>query len=265
MFKKTMTNAFLILFCSTFLPCAAQDFSGTAFSSDKPFYGTPPYRFENSENYYISFRTDPAVIRALVPEPLIPISNGQLYILFSWHKIVSPVKIDYLEAYLTIPVSLGMTFCGYVPVMYLNKTAGVIPGRAIWGYNKMGADIEFTEKENTISITVTHLDTLIIKAFFTLGEPFTPQEQSEAPNIINMKYIPSVIEDAPPDVKQLAISPIVDSRTRLIRPGKASLEFYRSAYNPFHKIPILEIIEAGYTVNSFTMIHGQVLYDYLKK
>ena len=263
--KMNLWMLLMLLLMVSALPCEGQIFDGTNLSSDKPYYGEPPYRFEGSENYYISFKTDPAVVRALVPEPLVPISDGKIYILFAKHKLVSPAKLDYLEAFFTIPVSFGTTFGGFMPVLYLNKTAGIIPGREIWGYNKVGADIEFDEEGDVVTVSVTQLDTLIIKATFTLGEPIAPPQESEESMVISLKHIPSVDTKAPPEIKQLTLSPLGNRTMSQLRPGKADLEFFHSAYNPLNQIPVLEILEAGFSVNSFTMMSGEVLYDYLKE
>jgi acetoacetate decarboxylase len=262
---KMQPNSIMLLFVFiSFFSCFAQDFDGTNLSSSKPFYGEPPYQFDGSETFFISFKTDPGVIRSLVPEPLVPVSNGIMYISFAKHKIVSPAKLDYLEVYLSIPVAFGKTYGGYIPVLYLNKVEGIIPGREIWGYNKVGADIQFIEEDNKTTITVIQLDTMIIKASFVLAEPSPLPEQSNAANIINLKYVPSVAKDSPADVKQLTISKMENSKTTQIISGKAELEFYSSRYNPLDKIPILEIVKAWYSINSFTLSHGEILHDYLK-
>ena len=82
--------------------------------------------------------------------------------------------------------------------------------------------------------------------------------------LINLKYIPSVKKDSPPDVKQLTLLKSEKYKTTQVRLGEATLEFYSSYYNPLDKIPILEIKDAGCLVNSFNMTYGEVLYDYLK-
>jgi acetoacetate decarboxylase len=41
-----------------------------AMPLNDPAYPRPPYKFYNREFIVISYRTDPAVLRALVPEPL---------------------------------------------------------------------------------------------------------------------------------------------------------------------------------------------------
>lgn len=103
-----------------------------------------------------------------------------------------------------------------------------------------------------------------MKASFVLGDPFTPPEQPQGGPVLNLKYIPSVIKGASPDVKQITISELKDKKTIQTRLGTATLEFYSSRYNPLNKIPILEIKKAGYSIDSFSMDYGEVLYDYLK-
>ena len=260
--RKHLFVLFLVLGLA--LSCLGQNFDGTNLSSTKPFYSELPYVFEGSEGYFISFKSDPDVIRALIPEPLNPVSN-EMTIIFAKHRIVSPAKIDYNEAYFIIPAAYGTTYGAYIPVLYLDKIETITPAREIWGYNKVGGAFDFVEEDGSVSITVTQLDTLIMKASFVLGEPFTPPEQSQGGPAFNLKYIPSVVENAPPDVKQITISELKDRETAQMRLGKATLEFYSSHYNPLDKIPILEITKAGYSIESFSMVYGGVLYDYLKE
>jgi len=265
MIKIKKHIAFMFVFISIIEFGYTQSFDGTNFSSSKPVYDNLPYHFEGSENYWITFKTTPGVLRALVPEPLIPISNGEMTVVFAKHKLASPAKINYNEAYFVIPVSYGTSYGGYIPVLYLDKIETITPAREIWGYNKVGGEFTFIEQESNITITVTQLDTLLMKATFVLGEPFTPPEQPQGGPAFNLKYIPSVAENAPPDVKQITISEVKNSKTSQMRLGTATLEFYSSRWNPLNKIPILEIVKAGYKIDSFSMIYGEVLYNYLEK
>jgi len=255
----------LLLVSGHVLSCLGQNFDGTNLSSTKPFYSRLPYVFEGSENYFISFKSDPDVIRALIPEPLNPVPNGDMTVVFAKHRIVSPVRINYNEAYFIIPVSYGTTYGAYIPVLYLDKIETITPAREIWGYNKVGGAFEFTEEDGSLSVTVAQLDTVIMKASFVLGEPFTPPEQPQGGPAFNLKYIPSVVEDAPPDVNQITISELKNRKTTRMRLGKATLTFYASHYNPLDKIPILDITNAGHETYSFSMVYGGVLYDYLKE
>jgi len=233
MLKMKSNIVLLLIVFGIVISCFAQNFDGTNLSSTKPFYSELPYVFEGSEKFFITFKSDPDVIRALVPEPLQPISKGEMTIIFAKHKIISPAKINYNEAFFVIPVAYGTTYGIYIPVLYLDKIETITPAREIWGYNKVGGEFQFVEKENEISITVTQMDSLVMKASFVLGEPFTPPEKAGSGHVFNLKYIPSVEKDSPPDVKQITISELKDSKTTQMRLGTATLEFYSSRYNPY--------------------------------
>lgn len=272
MYRKLLTFIMIQIFVVLSNNSFSQNFDGTVFSSSKPFYGEPPYHFEGSEYYSISFKTNPDIIRLLVPEPLVPLSKDVMKVVFAKQKMSDPVKFDYNEVFLLIPVSFNEIYGGYIPVLYLNKVETTIGGREIWGFNKVGAEIIFSGDDKQVSVTVTQLDTLIMKASFTLGEPFSPPEQPQGGGTINLKYIPAVAKNAPPDVYQLTFTPSKEgmadareSKTTLVRTGEAKLEFYSSFYNPYKYIPVLEILDASYTVNSFSLTHGKVIYDYLKE
>ena len=49
-------------------------------------------------------------------------------------------------------------------MLYLNKVETTIGGREIWGFNKVGAEIIFSGDDKQVSVTVTQMDTLIMKA-----------------------------------------------------------------------------------------------------
>lgn len=245
-------------------PLNAQNFEGTNLSSTSPFYKVAPYNFEMSELFFISFKTDPKVIRALVPEPLVPQSD-EIQIYFAKHNLVSPFRLKYNEVYLLTPARLGNTVGGFIPVMYLDKIEGIIPGREIAGFNKVGASFEYEYVENTVTIKVTEGETVIMKAFFNYRMPVTPPGRTQGGGSINLKYIPSAVENAPPDVKQLTFVEYEDRGTHMLRPGTATLEFYSSQFNPLNKIPVLKTTRAGYSKVSFSLKGSRIIHDYLKQ
>ena len=264
MYFNIKSKLILLLFLfGAFKSVFSQSFDGTNLSSSKPFFDKIPYVFEGSENYYITIKTDSTIIRQLVPEPLNPLKSDELTVIFARHKLISPIKMDYNEVYFIIPAGYGFAFGGFIPVLYLDKIEAITPAREIWGYNKVGGKFEFIENDSIVSITVSQLDSLIMKATFILGKPFIPEREPPSGPAFNIKYIPSAIENAPPDVHQIITSKLADRKTHRMRTGTAQLEFFTSYFNPVDKIPILEVIRAGYFSNSFSMVYGDVLYDYL--
>lgn len=263
--KLQTIAAILLLMFMSILPCFAQQFDGTYLSSTKPFYEKDPYTFEGSENYAISFDTDPAVIKALVPEPLQPYFANKMTFIYAKHRLTHPFELTYNEAYFVILVTLGSVVGGYIPVLYLDEVDGIIAGRELTGYNKVGGHFEIVEEDNQLTVTVTERDTIIIKAAYSLGDPIQPPEEPPGGPGINLKYIPSFVEGAPPDVQQLTLTQKTDKKTNVMRLGTATLEFHSTRFSPLGKIPILKIEHAAYAKESFYLTYGKIIYDYLKK
>jgi len=254
----------LAVFISSCGTAISQTFEGSNLSSLAPSYENLPYVFEGSENYFISFKTEPEIVDQLVPEPLKQVISGEMMLVFAKHNVVSPSKISYHEAYLMATVNFGYLYASYLPVLYLDKMETITPAREIWGYNKVNAVIRFDKTGSRVKIYVSQSDTLIMQATFMLGRPV---EQAEEPttevNVVNHKYIPAVAADTTAAVNQLTVTALSEYVTTNLRSGEATLEFYPTQYNPLDKIPVLEILDAGYFESSFKMDFGEKLHDYL--
>ena len=68
--------------------------------------------------------------------------------------VTSPRKCAYKECFLSIPAAYNNIVGDYQPVLYLDQIESIIPGREIWGYNKTLADIQYTEQDNRVDISV---------------------------------------------------------------------------------------------------------------
>src|SRR6185369_8842870 len=171
---------------------------------------------------------------------------------------------SYLEAGFVVPVSLGKQSGGYSLFLYLNKTGPAISGREIWGFPKKEAEISMTDEKGKISVTMERLGTVLMKATFLQGEKVQPVPNRPPRTRYNLKYIPSVKKDAPPDVMQIT-SYLQENNLKELYKGKATLELGGSSVDPLGKIPIVEIVRAEYMVLDGTVDYGEVVYDYLKR
>ena len=81
--------------------------------------------------------------------------------------------------------------------------------------------------------------------------------------IFNVKLIPSVEKNAPPDVLQLTATTLGNPKFRELRPGVGTLEFGSTAADPLGGIPVLEILRAACYEYGFILDYGEVVYDYL--
>ena len=77
------------------------------------------------------------------------------------------------------------------------------------------------------------------------------------------KLIPSVKNGAPPDVLQLTSTVLQNVVVREVHKGPATLRFGMSPADPFHRIPVEEIVGGYYYHTDFTLEDGVVVHDYL--
>jgi acetoacetate decarboxylase len=208
------------------------------------------------------FKTTPETLQALVPPPLIPNPDSLLFIYFAQLNVVSPSRFCYLEVGIGVPASFSDAAGQYAVYLYLDKAGAIVPGREIYGWPKKDAEISFTEDKDGIAAQVIRDGILIANATLSLLQKVDQiHEQPRAP-WFNLKQIPSIKKNAPPDVKQLT-STMIESEMKELYTGSATLKLGSSASDPLGDIPILAVLEGRFTVDDITLGYGDVIYDYL--
>jgi acetoacetate decarboxylase len=86
-------------------------------------------------------------------------------------------------------------------------------------------------------------------------------DQPNTPSF-NLKLIPSVKKNHPPDVLQLTSTTISSKKKALYR-GPVTLELNSTVADPLGRIPVLEIISGEQSIEDMTLDCGDVLFDYL--
>src|ERR687892_1369008 len=105
-----------------------------AMPHNTPAYPRGPYRFYNREFVVISYRTDPEILRAIVPEPLEVVGDTVNY---EFIRMPDSTGFgDYTETGQVIPVSLRGKRGGYTHCMFLNDEPPIAGGRELWGFPK---------------------------------------------------------------------------------------------------------------------------------
>ncbi len=265
MLCKTGRLAVPLLVATLLLPTKsyAQDFSRTHLASSSLSYPMPPFTYEGSRVVSVTFRTSPEVIRALVPEPLVPDATGELSVAIVRHHIVAPMPLSYYEAFLLVPVSHDGTPGQYIPVLYLDDATAIIGGREIWGFSKFGAEIQIVEQDGEVRATVQQGGVTLIDVSVRPGDPLVPIPETPNAPVFNVKIIPSVEEGAPPDVFQLTSTTLGDRKVTALRPGVGTVSFGSTPLDPLGSIPVLEILRASWYEYAFTLDYGEVVHDYL--
>ena len=248
-------------------PTAGQPDLGGAFSMPilSPMLGDPPpYRYQDTKALNILFKTDVEMLEKLTPPPL-KLAPNPLMIFYIGLFQFADYNMPYHEAGLLIPVVHAGRAGLYPIVLYLDRTNPIVGGREIYGWPKKEAEqILFKEEQGKITASVTRYGQQIMRASFEAQHTVKLIPERSKDPIFTLKYIPSALKDAPPDVLKLIAStndPDVITEMRL---GKATVEFGASPYDAFlADIPIQEIVYAEAVVHDFTMGWGELVVDYL--
>src|SRR3546814_1199773 len=100
-----------------------------------PIYPRGPYHFVNREFLVISYRTDPKVLREIIPAPLQP--AGDDIVKMEFIRMPDSTGFgDYTESGQVIPVTFEGRPGTYAHNMFLNDDAPIAGGREIWGLDR---------------------------------------------------------------------------------------------------------------------------------
>jgi acetoacetate decarboxylase len=226
----------------------------------------PPYRYKNTRNVNILFKTDPELLENLTPPPLKPTPNSLMIFYIGLFQFAD-FDLPYHEAGLLIPVTHKGKSGNYPVVLYLDQPNPIVGGREIYGWPKKEAEkILFKEELGKITASVTRYGQLIIEASFEAQQEVHPIPERATEPMFTLKYIPSAQKDAPPDVLKLISSTNDPDVIAEMHIGKATLKFGASPFDDLlAKIPIQEFVYAEAIVHDFTMGYGELVVDYLVK
>jgi acetoacetate decarboxylase len=239
---------------------SAADEKAYSIPSMAPLFGPPPYEYRDGWTMVIMFQTTPEALRDLVPKPLVP--NPQNIMLFINSRLFASGLGQYNETILGAPVAFEGKPGNYCVYLLLDHDIPIAAGREIWGFPKKLGQIKMEEKDGVLTTTVERAGITLVRAAMELSQLVKPEAGN--PPLFNLKLIPSVKKDAPPDVMQLTSTTLENLKVYRVYTGKATLEFGTSPADPFHKIPIKGVLGGSYTNWDFTLTYGEVIHDYLK-
>ena len=235
---------------------------GYSMPASSPLYVEPPYCYKGNRVVTIVFRTTSDALQQLVPEPLIPNPDNLAFVYFGEYNLDSPLKTSYREIGIGTPAIFGETPGSYLIYLYLDPPLAIVPGREIWGWPKKNAEITFTEENHTFSISVVRDGVTILSASvnaFARVEPIPDQPNTPS---FNLKLIPSVKKNSPPDVLQLTSVEVMSEKQELYT-GQASLSLMSSPTDDLGQIPVVQILSGEQCIENMTLGCGDLLFDYL--
>jgi acetoacetate decarboxylase len=234
---------------------------GFSMPSNAPWVPAPPVRFVGNRVVGIGFRTHPAALAALVPAPLVPNAEGRVSFYVGRLNLTTP-PCPYLEAGLRVPVTLGDKPGLYFVYLYLDKAMPIAAGREIYGFPKKDAEISLVEEQDHIRVSIARGGATLVQAALDLAGPLPLPQGPQSARAYNLKLIPSVVRDAPPDVLQITSCFTVNTVQEL-RGAVARLALTSGPEDPLGDIPVLEVQQATFSVADLTLEAGEVAYNYL--
>jgi acetoacetate decarboxylase len=228
-------------------------------------YPRGPYRFIDREYLNITYRTDPAKLRAVVPEPL-EINEQEPVVKYEFIRMPDSTGFgDYTETGQVIAVSFQGRRGGYTHCMFLNDEPPIAGGRELWGFPKKLANPTLHTEIDTLVGTLDYGPVRV--ATGSMGYKHQRADLAavkvglEAPNFL-LKIIPHV--DGSPRICELVEYYLEDITLKGAWTGPGALALQPHALAPVAELPVLEVISAVHILADLTLGLGKVVYDYLR-
>ena len=236
--------------------------SAFAMPLTNPSYPPGPYRFVDREYFIITYRTDPAALAAVVPEPL---KVPEPLVKYEFIRMPDSTGFgNYTESGQVIPVTFEGKPGGFVHSMFLDDDAPIAGGREIWGFPKKLAQPSLTAAKDVLLGTLDYGTVRV--ATGTMGFKHRTLDAAKVkvamqePGFL-LKIIPHV--DCSPRICELVRYHLEDITVKGAWAGPAALELFEHALAPVARLPVLEVISATHILADLTLGLGQVVHDYL--
>jgi acetoacetate decarboxylase len=235
---------------------------------DSPTSGLPPSRFTDGEVLTLQYATDPAAIRALLPEPLEPINDTVQIQVSRWgsvpgaghniHECNVMVAARYGEGSSSIEGS-------YSPYFWVESDRSMVGGREFHGQPKRIADISLVTIGDLHIGRVRHngIDVLTGTMQYKPQKSTFERLRSRIDPVTNMNLKIVNHIDSTPAIKQLTARDLTDIEVFECYEGPCTVDIRPTATAPLYRLPPLEFLEGFYWRTEFSLVGGYVLHDYL--
>ena len=227
-----------------------------------PSYPRGPYRFIDREYMIITYRTDLAALRAVVPEPL---EIGEPLVKYEFIRMPNSTGFgNYTESGQVVPVTYNGKAGGFVHSMYLDDDAPIAGGREIWGFPKKLAQPSLIAEKDVLLGTLDYGAVRV--ATGTMGYKHTTLDAKKIkaamaePSFL-LKIIPHV--DCTPRICELVRYHLEDVTVKGAWSAPAALELFEHALAPVSKLPVREVLSGVHILADLTLGLGDVVHDYL--
>ena len=234
---------------------------GASMPVDAPYYQQPPFYWRDARSMTILYETDAEAAADLLPEGLeLPRpAHAALMVVHYPASTVGP----YSEAILGLRCAWQGAPQLYVARIVVDEVPPLVVGREIYGYPKKLAAIDLSNDGEFLRGTVERpSDVRLVTAAMRIERPLETAAEAATP-VLSLRVIPSPEQDTPPSVAELVQVEDTERRVHEAWSGPATLSYEaRSALDPWHGLPVRQVLGGIYTRYDFTLPWARVLKRY---
>lgn len=237
-----------------------KDRFGASMPVDAPYYQQPPFYYRDVNNLSVAFATDPEAAAELLPEGTHVADPAQGVLSVIWYPTTT--FGPYNEAILGIPCDFEGREHLYIAHIVVDTVPPLAGGREIWGYPKKMATLALEDEQELLRGTIERPQGVRL-ATATMRRERPVTEHAPAAPALSLRVIPSPEPNAPPSLADLVSVEIADRVVHEAWSGPASLSFdARSRLDPWHVLPVNEVLGGSFTRYDFTLPHGRIVRKY---
>ena len=221
-----------------------------------------PYRFTDREYLNIWYRTDPAALRRLVPEPL---TVGDPLVKFEVMKMPDVTGLgSFLECGQVLRVEYDGEPADYLHAMYVDSLASIASGREISAFpKKLGRPALYVDSDTLVG--TLDYGTLRV-ATATMGFKHGALDEAAAREEIGqptygLKLLPGY--DRRQRICELVRSQITRMTIKGAWSGPARLQYFEHVLAPLADLPVLEVVRASHILCDLVLGRPELVHDYL--
>jgi acetoacetate decarboxylase len=161
---------------------------------------------------------------------------------------------------------LGEQRGAYSPYLFLSSDIGVAHGREVHGQPKKGGEPSLEARGDLFVGRVTHNGIDVVTGTMAYKQRRASlsalSERMDFTLNLNLKAVNHI--DGRPAIRQLTSRRLADVRVHECWSGPCTVELRPNAQAPVHRLPVVEMLDGFYWRADFTLVAGQVIYDYLE-
>ena len=231
---------------------------GYSMPVDAPAYPPPPGHFKRARFLRFDYETNADSASELIPEQLRlrdPATAALMFVEYPWSTAG-----NYQEAVLGLNVLYGDQALYYVCYLMLDKTVPVLGGREAVGYPKKKGVVELVQHEDAMGGYVERPKGIrICSGVMRPEQPLDGLPDGTLSSACSLRVIPSPEQGKDHSLVELIRTDSILSSVE-VWSGPGSCSFAgTSVLDPWHKLPVVEMIASTYLVSDFFIEGGRIL------